>query len=229
MSRQTELITALDVPTREEALAAVERCGRCAWFKVGLQLYTRYGPDIAHAVRQAGKQLFLDLKFHDIPNTVKHAVESSIALDAGLLTIHASGGRAMIAAAREAAEGTNTRILAVTVLTSISEAALRGEVGMPETPEQAVRRLASLAVDSGAHGIVCSPLEITAVREAVGPDALIVTPGIRPAWAAANDQARIMTPADARAAGADYIVVGRPILGHENPAEAVDLIQDELN
>jgi len=228
MSRTTQLIAALDVPTREEALAAVERCGRCEWFKVGLQLYTRYGPEIAAAVKGKGKQLFLDLKFHDIPNTVKHAVESAASLDAGLLTIHASGGRAMIAAAREAAEGSGTKILAVTVLTSISEDALRREVGMPETPEQAVRRLAAMAVESGAHGIVCSPLEIAAVREAVGPDALIVTPGIRPAWAAANDQARIMTPADARAAGADYIVVGRPILGHDDPAQAVEMILDEL-
>ena len=134
----------------------------------------------------------------------------------------------MIEAARDAVEGTATRILAVTILTSFDDAALRTDIGLHETAAEAVPRLARLAVDSGAHGIVCSPLEIGAVRDAVGPDPLVVTPGIRPAWSTKDDQARIMTPAQAQAAGASMIVVGRPILRHENPAEAIALIKKEL-
>jgi len=142
--------------------------------------------------------------------------------------MHALAGKDAVAAARAALDGTGTRLLAVTILTSHTDDTLRNELGIPESSAIAVPRLAKLAIDAGAHGIVCSPLEIAAVREVVGPDALIVTPGIRPAWAAANDQARIMTPAQAASAGADFIVVGRPITHHDNPAEAVGLILGEL-
>jgi orotidine-5'-phosphate decarboxylase len=135
----------------------------------------------------------------------------------------------MIAAAREAVEGSTARLLAVTVLTSLSDEMLRDEIGITETAAQAVPRLAKMAVESGAHGIVCSPHEIVAVRAAVGPDPIIVTPGIRPAWAGADDQQRIMTPAEAVLAGASMIVVVRPILRHANPAEAVDLVLEEMN
>lgn len=134
----------------------------------------------------------------------------------------------MIAAAREAVEATQTRILAVTVLTSLTDGMLQQEIGLPETAAQAVPRLARMAVDAGAHGIVCSPREIALVREAVGQGPLIVTPGIRPRWASKDDQARVMTPREAMEAGADMIVVVRPILKHENPPEAVRLIQEEL-
>jgi len=225
----TDLIVVLDVDTRAEALDIVERCGACRWFKIGSQLYTREGPDILREVKARGKQVMLDLKFHDIPNTVAHAVKAGAALGSGLMTLHAFGGRKMIAAAREAVEGTESRLLAVTVLTSLSDAMLRDELGVPETAAQTVPRLAKMAVESGAHGIVCSPQEIAQVRAAIGPDALVVTPGIRPAWAGADDQQRIMTPGEAAAAGASMIVVGRPILKHANPAEAVDRILEEMS
>lgn len=225
----TELIIVLDMDTREEALAAVNACDVCRWFKIGAQLFTRRGPDIVREVQGLGKRVFLDLKYHDIPNTVAHAAKAAADLGAGLMTLHASGGRAMIEAARKAVEGSDTRILAVTVLTSISDTVLREEVGMPESAEEAVRRLAVQAVDAGAHGIVCSPHEIRPLRTALGSEPLIVTPGVRPAWASKDDQARVMTPADAARAGASMVVVGRPILNHKNPAEAAALILKELN
>jgi orotidine-5'-phosphate decarboxylase len=224
----TELIAVLDVDSREEALRIVKSCGACRWFKIGSQLFTRCGPDIVREVRGLGKEIFLDLKYHDIPNTVAKAASAAAALGVSLFTIHASGGRKMIEAARQAVEGTSTRILAVTVLTSLSDDMLRDEVGVPETAAQTVPRYARLAVESGAHGIVCSPLEIALVRTAVGPDPLVVTPGIRPAWSTADDQSRFMTPADAARAGSSYIVVGRPILKHADPAHAVNLILEEL-
>ena len=224
----TELVAVLDVDTAAEAQRAVAACGRCSWFKVGAQLFTREGPPAVHTLHAQGKQVFLDLKYHDIPNTVRGAVRAAAALDVGLLTIHASGGCEMVRAARTATEGTNTRILAVTILTSLDDAALRDELGLLEPARAAVPRLAELAVDSGAHGIVCSPQEIKLVRAAVGPEPLIVTPGIRPAWAARQDQQRVMTPAEAAEAGADLIVVGRPILQAPDPAEAVERILEEL-
>lgn len=224
----TELIVVLDVDTREEALSIVESCGRCAWFKIGSQLFTRCGPGIVEEVMGLGKRVMLDLKFHDIPNTVAKAAKAAADLGASLFTLHASGATDMIRAAREAIEGTSTRILAVTVLTSLSDTALREEIGVPEDARDTVPRWARMAIDSGAHGIVCSPKEIVLVREAVGPDPLIVTPGIRPNWSGKDDQTRIMTPAQARAEGASMIVVGRPILKHESPAQAVDKILEEL-
>ncbi len=225
----TELIVVLDVDTLDEAAATVDACGGCDWFKVGSQLFTRTGPECVRLLQERGKRVFLDLKYHDIPNTVAHGAKGAAALGVGLFTLHALGGSKMIAAAREAVEGTDTRILAVTILTSHSDDALRADLGLHETAAQAVPRLAKMAVDAGAHGIVCSPQEIALVRAAVGPEPIIVTPGIRPAWSSKDDQERIMTPAEARAAGASMIVVGRPILKHSNPAEAVGLILEELN
>ena len=228
MPRRTQLITALDVNTRQEALDAVVAIGDCAWVKVGSQLFTRCGPEIVEEIRQEGKAVFLDLKFHDIPNTVAKAASAAAGLGASFITVHASGGRAMITAAREAVEGTGTQILAVTVLTSLSEEMLREEVGLNETPSEAVRRYARLAVEAGAHGLVCSPEEIEMVRQTVGANPIIVTPGVRPDWAAKNDQSRVRPPRYAARAGANYVVVGRPILRHEQPALAVRLILDEL-
>ena len=225
---KTELIVVLDASSGTEALETVSACEGCQWFKIGGQLFTHCGPDIVHSVTSLGKDVFLDLKFHDIPNTVARSAEAAAALGARLCTLHASGGRTMIGAAREAVEGSGTRILAVTVLTSLSEAMLREEVGFRDGPSAAVPRLAQMAVDAGAHGIVCSPLEIEAVREAVGPEPLIVTPGIRPAWSSADDQQRFATPRQAAKAGASMIVVGRPIVRHKNPSEAVRLILEEL-
>ncbi|HUW63016.1 MAG TPA: orotidine-5'-phosphate decarboxylase [Candidatus Bathyarchaeia archaeon] len=225
---KTDLIVGLDVDTREQALAAVGAIGVCTHVKIGAQLFTRCGPEIVREIQALGKRVMLDLKYHDIPNTVGSAARAAADLGVALFTLHAAGGKKMIEAARKAVDGTDTRILAVTVLTSLTDAMLRDEIGIPETAAQAVPRLARMAVESGAHGIVCSPREIGLVRGAVGPQPLIVTPGVRPAWASKDDQARVMTPREAAQAGANYIVVVRPILKHENPAEAVRLILEEL-
>ncbi len=225
----TELITVLDVDSREEAVQIAQSCGDCDWFKIGFQLFTREGPEAVRALQALGKRIMLDLKFHDIPNTVGKAAKASADLGVGMFTLHASGGRAMIEAARASVAGTPTRILAVTVLTSLSEAMLREEVGMAESPGEAVVRLATMAVEAGAHGVVCSPKEITLVRDAIGDEAFVVTPGIRPAWASQDDQQRVLTPRDAAQKGASHIVVGRPILNHDDPAEAVALIKRELS
>ena len=224
----TELIIALDVDTFDAAKQAVETCGGCTWYKAGLQLFSRTGPAIVEQLKAANKKVFLDLKLHDIPNTVKHAAQAAAGMGADLITIHACGGAKMIAAAREAVEGSHTRVLAVTVLTSIDDAVLRNEVGIPASAEETVTRFAKLAVNNGAHGVVASPHEIAAIRGAVGHDPLIVTPGIRPAWASTDDQARFMTPREAALAGANFVVVGRPILKHANPTEAVTLVAKEL-
>lgn len=224
-----ELIVVLDVDTEEEALGIVKACGDCRYFKVGSQLFTRCGPGIVRAIQSMEKLVFLDLKFHDIPNTVAKAAKAAADLGVSLFTLHAAGGRRMIEAAREAVEGTETRILAVTVLTSLSDEMLQDEIGLRDKVGQAVPRLAKMAIGSGAHGVVSSPQEIGSVRTAVGAGPLIVTPGIRPAWSVTDDdQVRITTPKQAAAAGASFVVVGRPILKHENPAEAVRLILEEL-
>jgi orotidine-5'-phosphate decarboxylase len=229
MAGSTELIVALDVDSRREALDAVAACEGCQWFKIGAQLFTRCGPEIVQEVCGHDKRVFLDLKFLDIPNTVGQAARAAADLGVSLFTIHASGGRRMIAAAREAVEGSSTRILAVTVLTSLSDEVLREEVGLAENTAAVVRRYVRLAVGAGAHGVVASAQEIALIRDVVGPEPLVVTPGIRPAWSGGkDDQVRVMTPADAARAGANYIVVGRPILRHPRPAEAVRLVLAEL-
>ena len=226
---KTELIIVLDVDSQEEALSIVNACGNCIWYKIGSQLFTRCGPQIVHKIQAMGKNVFLDLKFHDIPNTVAHAAKAAAAMNVGLFTVHALGGRDMLSAARNAVEVTDKKILAVTILTSHSEDTLKHEIGLGETAVEAVPRLACMAIEAGAHGIVCSPKEITLVREAIGKEPLIVTPGIRPAWASVDDQVRIMTPSEAAKAGSSMVVVGRPILKHPNPSEAVQLILEELN
>jgi len=225
---KTELIAVLDVDSRHEALARVGMCGDCKWFKVGLQLFARCGPDIVRELVGMGKHVMLDLKLHDIPNTVRNAARAAAELGASLVTVHAFGGRRMIAAATEAVEGHATRVLAVTVLTSLSDAMLRDELGLPATAAETVHRLAAVAVASGAHGVVASPREIGTVRRAVGSEPLIVTPGVRPVWASQDDQTRVMTPRQAAEAGADFVVVGRPIFNHPNPAEAVQRIREDL-
>lgn len=224
----TEIIIALDVDSLSQSLEAVEACGECRWFKTGLQLFSRTGPAIVEHLKSRGKRVFLDLKLHDIPNTVARAARAAADLGADLITVHACGGRTMISAARNAVEGSGTRVLAVTVLTSIDDHTLRVEVGLHETAEQAVGRYARMAVESGAHGVVASPFEIRTVRSIVGGGPIIVTPGIRPPWAASDDQARFLTPREAAEAGADFIVVGRPVLKHERPSEAFDQIRKEI-
>ncbi len=228
MAGSTELIAALDVDTAEEALKWAKLLEQCRYVKIGSQLFTRHGPHIVSEIHDLGKRIFLDLKFHDIPNTVAKAAQAAAALGAHLITVHACGGRRMIEAARRAVDGSATAILAVTVLTSLSDDMLREEVGLRETAAEAVQRYAKLAIESGAHGVVCSPEEIVLVRQAVGWEPLVATPGVRPTWSTKNDQVRTMTPRDAREAGANFVVIGRPIFKHPEPAEAVRLILEEL-
>ena len=225
-SPHNPLIVALDVPDQDAALRLVERLGPAApFYKIGLQLFTRCGPGVVDAVKQTGAKVFLDLKFHDIPNTVRHSVESACALGVDLLTIHLCGGGAMIRAASEAAHA--TLVLGVTVLTSSSLETLR-EAGIGGAVEDQVLRLARLAVENGVTGIVASPLEVSLLRQIFGSALTIVTPGVRPAWAEANDQQRTMTPKAAMEAGANYLVIGRPITGQANPREAAERILAEL-
>jgi orotidine-5'-phosphate decarboxylase len=186
--------------------------------KVGLELFAGEGPAAVRAAAALGRPVFLDLKLHDIPNTVEGAARSAASSGASLLTVHAVGGEAMIRAAVGAAGG-RLRILAVTVLTSLDDAALVA-VGLAGPTEVAVVRLAKLAVGGGAHGIVCSPHEVAAVRAAVGPVPLLVVPGVRPPGAARGDQARVATPAEAVRAGADVLVLGRPLRDAPDPAAA---------
>jgi orotidine-5'-phosphate decarboxylase len=186
--------------------------------KVGLELFVAEGPAVVRAAAALGRPVFLDLKLHDIPNTVEGAARSAAATGASLLTVHASGGAEMIRAAVRGAGG-RLRVLAVTVLTSIDSAALE-TIGLAGPPEAAVVRLARLAVGAGAGGLVCSPHEVAQVRAAVGPGPLLVVPGVRPPGAAKGDQARVATPAEAVRAGADVIVVGRPLRDAADPVAA---------
>ena len=219
MTSSERICVALDFPSWREAepFARTVAPG-VGILKVGLEMFTAEGPAAVRAAAALGRPVFLDLKLHDIPNTVEGAARSAAASGASLLTVHASGGPAMVAAAVKGAGG-KLRVLAVTVLTSLDAAALRA-VGLDGPPEAAVVRLARLAVDAGAGGLVCSPHEVRAVRAAVGPGPLLVVPGVRPAGAAKGDQARVATPAEAVAAGADVIVLGRPLRDAPDPLAA---------
>jgi len=226
-----DLIVALDYPTSAAAAPLLRQLrGSLRWVKIGLQLFTAEGPDVVRAVADEGFNVFLDLKLHDIPNTVARAVESLAALPIGMLTLHAAGGREMMAAARTAQAATRPELLllGVTVLTSLDAAAL-AEIGVPGTPEAQVARLAGLAAEAGLRGLVCSPLEAAALRAQLPAGMQLVTPGIRPAGEeGGDDQKRVLTPAAAARAGANYIVVGRPILQAKDPAAAARAIRAEL-
>jgi orotidine-5'-phosphate decarboxylase len=225
-----KLIVALDFPSGPQALAFVDRLeGSCRWFKVGLELFLAAGGSIVETLRYRGHSVFLDLKFHDIPNTVAAAVRSVGPLSAELLTVHASGGPAMLEAAAEAAAGLPDppTLLAVTVLTSMDQTQL-AETGRVHSPEEEVLLLARMAFANGISGFVCSPEEAGTLRSAL-QGAVLVTPGIRPAGAAIGDQKRIATPAAALAAGASYLVVGRPITQAPDPAKAAIAILAEMN
>ena len=221
------IIVGLDVATKKEALALVDQLRKqISFFKIGLQLYTTEGPEIVRAVLSAGAKVFLDLKLHDIPNTVARAVESASNLGVHMLTIHLSGGSEMIRAAT-AARTNNLSILGVTVLTSAMEQTLR-EIGIADKVEDQVLRLAKLGVETGVEGIVASPHEITTIRREFGDKIKIVVPGIRPSGSESADQKRVMTPRQAIHAGADYLVIGRPIIAHSRPDEAVTKILEEV-
>lgn len=226
-----DLILALDLDSKEEALRTLRTLqGKLRWVKIGLQMFTAHGPDLVREIGGMGFNIFLDLKLHDIPNTVAKAVASVSALPVGMLTIHTSGGREMMTWARKAQldHAPELLVLGVTVLTSMDTPALR-ETGVPATAAEQVNRLAALAVDSGLQGLVCSPLETAALRSTLPAGIRLVTPGIRPADSASDEQKRVMTPSDAANAGADYIVVGRPILRAPDPAAAVARILEELS
>jgi len=197
------------------------------FFKVGSQLFTSAGPQIVQEVRAAGSKVFLDLKFHDIPNTVRHAVESASALGVDMLTIHLAGGRAMCEAALVGRGGSNVLILGVTVLTSLNAIAF-SEIGFRSSLEEEVLLLADLAKNVGISGLVASPRELGILRERFGSLFTTVIPGIRPAWSDPDDQKRTMTPRQAVEAGADYLVIGRPITASKDPKTAVLKILNEL-
>ena len=228
MMPKDRLIVALDVPTAEEAARLVGRLsGLAGMFKVGSQLFTAAGPDFVRALTSRDEKVFLDLKYHDIPTTVANAVGEACRLRVSLLDVHALGGNTMMEAAVSALPAMGTRLLAVTILTSHDEDSLSA-VGMGGPVSDSVRRLALLAQEARVDGVVASPHEVALIREACGRDFLIVTPGIRPAGAEPGDQARAATPAAALAAGADYIVVGRPITGAPDPAAAAKAILREM-
>jgi orotidine-5'-phosphate decarboxylase len=223
-----KIIVALDVATKEKALDLVEELrDQISFFKIGLQLYTAEGPEIVRAVLSAGAKVWLDIKLHDIPNTVARAVESANNLGVHMLTIHLSGGSEMIRAAT-AVRANNISILGVTVLTSATEQTLR-EIGVAGKVDDQVLRLARLGVEAGIDGVVASPHEIKKLRAEFGDKIKIAVQGIRPTWAEPGDQKRFMTPRDAVEAGADYIGIGRPITAHRNPQEAVAKILQELS
>jgi orotidine-5'-phosphate decarboxylase len=228
MNARERLIVAVDVPKAEAARELVRRLtGRVGLFKIGSQAFTAAGRELVREIVTGGRKVFLDLKFHDIPNTVAGAVASAARLGVSLVDVHGLGGRAMIEAAVGALPAMGTRLLAITILTRHDEESL-GEIGVNGSLADSVRRLAQLAKDAGADGVVASPHEVRLIREACGPDFLIVTPGIRPAGTARGDQARAATPAAALAAGADYLVVGRPITEAADPGEAADAIVREM-
>lgn len=224
-----EIIVPLDYPSAREALALVDRLGPlAAFYKVGLELFTRSGPEVLGELRRRGKRVFLDLKLHDIPNTVARAVEAAATMDVELLTVHTAGGASMMEAARDAAGG-RVKLLGVTVLTSLTAAELEVVWGREiSSIRDEVGRLAELAHQSGMDGVVASALEASWLRKTLDPPFLIVTPGIRPAGAARGDQKRVATPADAVAAGADYLVVGRPLTQADDPAAALASLLTEV-
>lgn len=230
------LIVALDFASADAAARLAEKLrGRVGMFKVGSELFTAEGPLLARYLVAQGQKVFLDLKFHDIPNTVRAATREAAQLGASVLSVHASGGRKMMEAAAEGVRSAASSrrgapqplVLAVTVLTSLSGDDL-DELGIAGAPEDAVVRLARLAQSAGLDGVVTSPREISALRRACGPRFVLVTPGIRPAAAASNDQARIATPESAIRAGSDYLVVGRPITEAQDPAAAAEGIAGEM-
>lgn len=237
MEAKDRIVLALDVDTAEEAVALVKKLsGYVGVFKVGMQLYNSIGPSIVHRVHDLGGRVFVDLKLHDIPNTVASAAKVLTRLNTYMFNVHAAGGREMMRQAAAAAVSEAQRmgseipiVLAVTVLTSMSQLELETEMYVSGLKvEELVVKWALMAQESGLGGVVCSPQEISPIREACGPDFKIVTPGIRPLWSAPNDQKRITTPHQALEQGADYMVIGRPIIQAPDPCAAAQKIIEEL-
>lgn len=230
--RRERLCVALDGSDREWIVStARDLAPHVGWLKLGLEAFTAFGPSLVEEIAATHGRVFLDIKLHDIPNTVRRAAANCAATGAAMFNVHAAGGRAMLEAAVEGADqgsaGERPRVIAVTVLTSLDRGAMT-ELGLGSDPGEIVVRWALLARESGLDGVVASAREASMIRQACGPDFLIVTPGIRPSWTVAGDQKRVMTPADALNAGADILVVGRPITAAESPAAAAARILDEL-
>ncbi|MCH7890668.1 MAG: orotidine-5'-phosphate decarboxylase [Gemmatimonadetes bacterium] len=225
-----QVIVALDVPTLNEAMGLVDSLGEeSGFYKVGLELFTREGPSVVRALAEKGKRIFLDLKLHDIPNTVARAVDRARELEVEFLTLHTTGGRAMMEAAAAAA-GDDLTLLGVTVLTSMTASDVEDSWGRAvESLEEEVVRLARLARAAGVGGVVASVQEAAAIKNALGAELVVVTPGIRLAGDEAHDQARVSTPAEAVAAGADYLVIGRSVTQAPDPAEALRRVYEEAS
>lgn len=236
LSAKDRLIVALDVDEWNEAERLINSLqGSVTYYKLGTQLLTAFGPEAVSRIRRRGFGVFYDAKFHDIPRTVETAVAAACRLGATMVNVHAAGGSEMMAAAAKAADTVAAKlrqpkslVLAVTVLTSLNQHILETELGVQRPLEDQVVRLARLAQAAGLDGVVASPHEIAAIRRACGPDFVILTPGIRPAGSEAGDQKRILTPGQAMAAGADYIVVGRPVVQAKDPLEVVRSIQQDM-
>ena len=229
-TNQCQLILALDLEDRDSAIELLQRAGdELRWVKIGLQMFTRYGPDYVREIADLGKRIFLDLKLHDIPNTVAKAIGSISQLPIDMLTIHTCGGKEMMrkAVASQQETAPHLKLLGVTVLTSMDGASLN-EIGLSRTPEEQVLSLANLAEEAGMSGLVCSPHEVGKIHAIHGDSFALVTPGIRPTGSEAGDQKRVMTPSEAARSGSDFIVVGRPIYQATNPQEVVSRIRDEL-
>ncbi len=231
MNPSDRIFVALDTQNLDTALALAEELrGLVGGVKLGKEFFTAQGPAGVNAVSALGLPVFLDLKFHDIPATVTGAVNAALRMKPYMLNVHASGGETMMRAAAEAAELAGDErplVIAVTVLTSMWSGDLQA-TGIGDNMEEQVLRLAALAENCGLDGVVCSPREVAALRQALGPDFKLVVPGIRPSWAETDDQKRVETPAEAVAAGADFLVIGRPITGADDPADAARRIADEI-
>ena len=235
MAVEDRIIVPLDVSTEADAIALVERLPEVTWWKVGLELFVSTGPEILRTLKNRQKRIFLDLKFHDIPNTVAGATRAAAAYGVDLMTIHAVVGqtalKGAVAAVNEGAKAAGcppAKLLAITLLTSLSSRELAFDLKIPEELPEYVLQMALMAQETGLDGAVCSPQEVSQLRQVCGDDFLLVCPGVRPTWADAGDQRRAMTPADAIKAGANYLVIGRPITAASNPVAAWERICDEL-
>ena len=224
------IIVPLDVPTLEAAISLVEQLPQVSFWKVGLELFVSTGPEILQILKEQDKRIFLDLKFHDIPNTVMSACRSASQYGVDLLTIHATAGRSALKLAAEAMHQSQspTKLVAITLLTSLISRDLAFDLKVPLELPDYVLQMALLAQESGIHGAVCSPQEVSQLREICGPDFLLICPGVRPSWSITGDQRRVMTPAAAIAAGADYLVIGRPITAAPSPQDAWEKICQEI-
>jgi len=227
-SAKEKIIVALDAPDAAAADQLLSNLGdSVTWVKVGLQLFTAEGPSLVRSIKSRGYKVFLDLKFHDIPNTAHEAVRSAVKLGVDMTTIHLFGGQPMIATALDAAKDSSLLVLGVSVLTSFDQEQLSG-IGISANIGEQVQNLVQLGHEVGLRGVVCSPLEIARLREKFGSDLVLVTPGVRPAGSDKGDQQRVMTPGDAIRQGASYLVIGRPITGAADPAAAARAITEEI-